>query len=234
MSLINCPECNKEISDNCRRCINCGAKIKRNNKKVLIMLIIIFTFILILSLSVLILINVKNKNTAQNIEYRISQILNGSIDDANEIIDIKNSYTMLNKNIKKYISNRQDFENYKIDINEDNFLKYFDVKVSMSNYDYKSTGANILGFSNYRGTCDMSVTIQPKSTYKCNNVKVDLNMGIFEWKNGYISNAKLDINGNYNETKQLVYETTLVAPFEPTYYENSLTIIKASGNISFN
>jgi hypothetical protein len=31
MALMNCPECNKEISDTVRTCPNCGYKIKRQN-----------------------------------------------------------------------------------------------------------------------------------------------------------------------------------------------------------
>lgn len=32
MALMNCPECNKEISDTVRTCPNCGYKIKRQNR----------------------------------------------------------------------------------------------------------------------------------------------------------------------------------------------------------
>ena len=31
MALMNCPECNKEISDTVKTCPNCGYKIKRQN-----------------------------------------------------------------------------------------------------------------------------------------------------------------------------------------------------------
>lgn len=32
MALMNCPECNKEISDTVKTCPNCGYKIKRQNR----------------------------------------------------------------------------------------------------------------------------------------------------------------------------------------------------------
>lgn len=33
MSLINCPECGKEISDTCKKCIHCGYRLKKKSEK---------------------------------------------------------------------------------------------------------------------------------------------------------------------------------------------------------
>ena len=33
MALINCKECGKEVSDTSKRCIHCGAKIKKEKTK---------------------------------------------------------------------------------------------------------------------------------------------------------------------------------------------------------
>lgn len=58
MALMNCPECNKEISDTVKTCPNCGYKIKRenlifsllNNSIVFIFCIIVNTIIGIIGL----------------------------------------------------------------------------------------------------------------------------------------------------------------------------------------
>ncbi|MBQ6283080.1 MAG: zinc ribbon domain-containing protein [Bacilli bacterium] len=52
MSLIKCPECNKEISDTSNTCIHCGYKLKEisnlsRNKKILILSVISILIILL-------------------------------------------------------------------------------------------------------------------------------------------------------------------------------------------
>lgn len=41
MALVNCPECNKEVSDTAKRCPHCGYKAKNNKKMIIITSVII-------------------------------------------------------------------------------------------------------------------------------------------------------------------------------------------------
>ncbi|MBR1385279.1 MAG: hypothetical protein IJ568_00450 [Bacilli bacterium] len=55
MSLIRCPECNKEISDTSNNCIHCGYRLKnnnRNNNKTIVVSVIGVTIFLIILLFV--------------------------------------------------------------------------------------------------------------------------------------------------------------------------------------
>lgn len=85
MSLINCPECQKEISDSAVTCINCGYKLKvisHKSKKVLIIGII--TIVLILGIVII-------YNQYQNEQLFIQQA-NDTIDEFN---DAKEKYDEL-------------------------------------------------------------------------------------------------------------------------------------------
>ena len=59
MGLINCKECSKEISDECKRCPNCGAKtekVKEKSKKIRIYVSILIAIILTLAISIIFLL----------------------------------------------------------------------------------------------------------------------------------------------------------------------------------
>jgi len=43
MALIKCPECGKEISDNAKQCVGCGAPIHKTNKRPIIITILCIT-----------------------------------------------------------------------------------------------------------------------------------------------------------------------------------------------
>ena len=42
MALINCPECNKQISDKAEICVGCGAPVKKNDESIIIIIPIKF------------------------------------------------------------------------------------------------------------------------------------------------------------------------------------------------
>lgn len=53
MALINCPECNREISDTSSKCIHCGYRIKNKRwKKVIVLLIVLVMAIIAIGLLV--------------------------------------------------------------------------------------------------------------------------------------------------------------------------------------
>lgn len=48
MALINCPECNREISDSVKKCPHCGYKLKKNNgkgEKIIVLLLILLVVV---------------------------------------------------------------------------------------------------------------------------------------------------------------------------------------------
>lgn len=53
MSLINCPECNREISNTSKKCIHCGYVLrKKKNKKVIVVLIVSLMILTVVGLLV--------------------------------------------------------------------------------------------------------------------------------------------------------------------------------------
>ena len=203
-----------------------------NKKNLLKIIIIIFVVIIIIGIITYIYITVnKLKAQAEEVNGEITKVLDHTITDAKEIVRIKNMYDSLDKQVKKYVQNKSEFENFKLDITSDNFLDYFDVKVSFSDYECDVTSTLFL--NEYRGTSKETIIIQPKANMTCENVVVNLNFNLNGWQNGDLENARLDEKGNYSETKEIVYKTTGFKPFEPSYYEQFLEVLEVSGNISF-
>ena len=80
----------------------------------------------------------------------------------------------------------------------------------------------------------MTVVIQPKASYACDNVYLSLESGIYEnYKNTTLSNIMLDENGSYTETREIYWETTYTEPTEPLYLEGLVKITEISGSIYF-
>lgn len=94
MALIKCSECNNEISDTSKRCIHCGAKIKKNkpekgNNKKKIIIGIIGVIVIIAFLSGMIIFFNSNENTYENqSNIRNEKIL--QIEVTNNYINIRN------------------------------------------------------------------------------------------------------------------------------------------------
>ena len=89
MALVNCPECNKEISDKSKTCINCGYTFKSNmkvNKKVIAFTLIIFCIILIVLL--IVYFNYKTyKKPKQDYDTAISLAEHGKYEEAINILN---------------------------------------------------------------------------------------------------------------------------------------------------
>lgn len=64
MALINCPECNKEISDSSNTCIHCGYVLKQQKKKKSPLLVIIIATIIVI-VGVIIAISYSSKKDAK-------------------------------------------------------------------------------------------------------------------------------------------------------------------------
>ena len=240
MALINCPECGKEVSDKAKVCTNCGVKIKKKSNKILKLVISIVVVILIFVVGIFYFINKQNqeklisqyKEQASVVDNQISSILDGSVSDANTIIDIKKQYEALDENVKNYVTNKEDFENFVIEINSENFKDYFDIIVEFSNMQTNLTSKFFL--NEYSNTADETITIQPKADFICENVVVNLNLDLVGWENGNVENARLEKDGTYSKMKEINYDTVGLKAFEPTYYEDNLIIGEVTGKISFN
>lgn len=110
MALINCPECNKEISDKTRKCPHCGYPIKKLN--IVVISITILIFILIILSAIYISTNAKNKADSVSSENKIetdiksetpTSSINGKVDSVN-----KNNQNIDNTN-EKMNSNEDEF-----------------------------------------------------------------------------------------------------------------------------
>lgn len=239
MSLINCPECGKEVSDKAKVCTNCGVKIKKNNKTLKLFISIVLV-ILIFAVGIFYFVNKQSqeklisqyKEQASVIDKQIMSVLDGSVTDANTIIDIKKQYEAIDENVKKYITTKEDFENFEIEISSENFKDYFDIIVEFSNMQTNLTSKFFL--NEYSNTADETITIQPKADFVCENVVVNLNLNLVGWENGNIENARLEKDGTYSKMKEINYDTVGLKAFEPTYYEDNLVIGEVTGKISFN
>lgn len=49
MAIIKCPECGKEISDSVKRCPNCAYKLKRTNKRKIVIIVAILVVVSIVA-----------------------------------------------------------------------------------------------------------------------------------------------------------------------------------------
>lgn len=72
MAIIKCPECEKEVSDTCKKCINCGRKLKRDKNSISKMtksgcvVNIIATSLIIISIIIIFMINIFSSATHQD------------------------------------------------------------------------------------------------------------------------------------------------------------------------
>lgn len=104
MSLIKCPECEKEISSESKQCLNCGYKIKKHqikkdkirlqnckiNKKSITIICII---IIIILLSILIIPIYNNMKVESVINDYYKNIIGGDYEKANEYLDENYDYS---------------------------------------------------------------------------------------------------------------------------------------------
>lgn len=99
MALMNCPECNKEISDTVKTCPNCGYKIKRqNNILSLLNNSIIFIFCIIVNIIIGIIgLQLFNKGKSEML-FWVQAKRDLGIDDAMYCIRNIRKYTFM-KNI---------------------------------------------------------------------------------------------------------------------------------------
>jgi hypothetical protein len=109
MALINCPECNKEISDKAESCPNCGCpinivgqsmiqenktKTKKSKKKYILIPLLIIILVCLSGISFYYIKIIKPENTYKQ---AIKLMNEGKYDDANSIFKEINSYKDVNE-----------------------------------------------------------------------------------------------------------------------------------------
>ncbi len=123
MSMINCPECGKEISDKAKSCPNCGYILHNMKKKKFVVSIIIFMIIIML-VAIGFFLQQTNKKQNENINAiskSIENMKNGKIPTQKEYNEIADKYKKLNNDQKKTIKNTNVFEQFgKFDLNKMN------------------------------------------------------------------------------------------------------------------
>ena len=123
MSMINCPECGKKISDKAKTCPNCGYTLHDMKKKKFVVSIIIF-MIIIVSVVLGFFLQQTNKKQNENINAiskSIENMKNGKIPTKKEYNEIADKYKKLNNDQKKTIKNTNVFEQFgKFDLNKMN------------------------------------------------------------------------------------------------------------------
>ncbi len=87
MSLISCPECEKELSDTVKKCPNCGYKLSKSKKK----LIIIFIMVIIILISVSIIsFNIYNNDKKNKYIENANNISRLILENSGECEEISN------------------------------------------------------------------------------------------------------------------------------------------------
>ena len=92
MALINCPECNNNISDSSDQCVHCGYKIPKNidykifQKNIIIIAIIFVLISIIIYCSFKVASAMDDLNEATSISTDSAEELNESISEASKII----------------------------------------------------------------------------------------------------------------------------------------------------
>ena len=123
MSMINCPECGKKISDKAKTCPNCGYTLHDMKKKKFVVSIIIF-MIIIVSVVLGFFLQQTNKKQNENINAiskSIENMKNGKIPTQKEYNEIADKYKKLNNDQKKTIKNTNVFEQFgKFDLDKMN------------------------------------------------------------------------------------------------------------------
>ena len=109
MALINCPECNKEVSDKAGRCPNCGIKINTSNgKKTKVILGVIIAILLvglILFLGIFI-----GMNLTQPVDDSNNSVVSESSEEESNKLHIGNREQPLTINVKNVSSTKVDLD----------------------------------------------------------------------------------------------------------------------------
>lgn len=100
MALIHCPECGKEISDECKVCVHCGCKRKRGKRKKSVMITIAVLVVVIMTLVVLYIMNKSSSRYEQIFE----------IIESNQSEEVK---SVLGNNYEKRSDEMSSWEAYK-------------------------------------------------------------------------------------------------------------------------
>ncbi len=241
MALINCPECNAEISNQAEKCIHCGYKIKTTNKiRKKWMLLIIIVLVLLLGISLILIPYMTNRSAIQEINSQIESIDSISIDTASEILDVYSEYKQLSSQAQFFISEKDklinavdELKQLKIEITEDNILDYIQVEIQYSDMRIED---KLGGFwKEYYTYCDMEVNISSISDFEYEDVVFNLynTSASMSWSNSYFENIKLDEDGNYTGTNEMTYAYTVQpASTKPSYNSELLVIENVSGSIS--
>ncbi len=172
MALINCPECNAEISDQSKKCIRYGYKLKNTNNLRRKWVLLIIIGLVVLSSTLLVFIPyTTNKNTIQEINYKIDFIDSISIDTAPEILKVYAEYKQLSPLVQFFIADKDKLTNaidelkeLKIEITEDNILDFIQVEIKYSDMRIED---KLGGFwKEYNTYCDMELKITPVADFE--------------------------------------------------------------------
>ncbi len=219
MALINCPECNREISDQVRRCPGCGYKIKRKDNtiiKILISIVVILMLICLVIIITKIAVNKKRTNSTSVISetgFAEDEKKAKSFSKNSNVVADKCNFTLKGYSIDSKIEPVNASNNYYHYFEASSGNVYIDVKFSIKNTSNTAViQSNILK--------RVKIIYDNKYEYNCSFVTIDNNGDFKSYTNLY----------NINALETMEYHMLAQLPREAQNSGKALKVLVYSGD----
>lgn len=237
MALINCPECNKEISDLVNKCPNCGYPIKKKRKKKSKKsLVIILSLIGVLITTITVFGFLTFDNVKPTIE-KINSIGTVTSNSEYKIKSAQNSYDSLSFIEKIFVFNKatldkaiNDLSKLPVNLTTENIEDYINISTRFSNLEDNSISVygNTLGL----GNADMEIECNSLKDMYFEDVTITIktkfdNLSDMGWESKTIS-IKISENGTGIVNNKIMYDS-LFRPSLPST-NDCYEIISVTGN----